>query len=234
MKKILALLLCAVMIFAMSACTTSLNDTPDDETKTSEETLTQKALKGTWKTDCDIDDIIYMEYGKTMIDYLLEEAGIEGVDLGGLNFNEKCNVVMVMDFNGKGKVDISMDCDELSNYLTELFDEFFEYISTPEVLAAIMGYELDELESYLDEKDIIMEEFIDTTMDGIYEKFGDVDKYAENFVDEIEDEFGTETLTYEIDGNNVYIDDDRDEYLEYKDGMLYMTVNETELVFKKE
>lgn len=223
MKKMIALLMALVLVFAMTACSSA----PE--------------ILGTYETTIDMTDLIVIPFDGG--------AGVTGTDLSLANYMEAFSFIMVSEFNEDGtyrqykdtaSLETAMDnlkdallrfTDDLLLYsLTEQFASYGYDIKSREAVEEMLDMEWDSIFSYIygidleefvgELTDVLSEELLNETdrllQEGKY-KAEDGKLYLSTSIDEEIDESAYKT--YEIDGDAVSITGgvniEENEYLSY-------------------
>ena len=231
-KKLLALLLALVMLFAFCACgngndkdddkddkkessSQSDKDSDKDDDKDSDkdsdkdndkdDTLTEAKLEGDWEATLDLAALAYM-MGEDVSMY--EEMGIK---------LDTCTLDMVFE-DGEATIKMSGMVDWYVDMMEDVIDWCYEGDNMLEFVAAMMSdeeteYTAKDIEEMLDEEGMTIDDVLD-------QYFGEMD--LDEMADELAGELDDETMDYELDGDELIFDDAVWTFT-YSNGKIYIT-----------
>ena len=219
-KKLLALLLALVMLFAFCACNNSDNKDDkkesssqsdkdkngDDSGNNEDDTLTAAKLEGEWKATLDFEAVASL-MGEDMAIY--DELGIK---LG------KCTLDIIFE---DGEATIKMDgmIDWYVDIMEDVMAWCYEGDNILEFVAATMSTDGDEYTAQ-DIEDMLAEEGM-TVNDLLDEYFGEMD--LDEMADAMADELTDETTDYELDGDELIFEDEESVWtFSYSGGKIYI------------
>ena len=230
-KKLLALLLALVMLFAFCACSNDKDDDKDDKKEGSSQSdkndkedndddkndkndkddkddkLTASKLEGEWEATLDFAAIA------TMMGEDISIFDQLGISIG------KCKLDITFE-DGEATIDMGGMIDWYVDMMEDVIDWCYEGDNMLEFVAASMSADGDEEYTAEDIENMLAEEgvSVDDLLDQYFGEL-DLDELADLMAAELEDE----VLEYELDGDELIFEDDSIWTLSYSNGKIYVT-----------